>query len=188
MKVAPFLQLVAVSSAFVIPDEKLMLDVETKPRASHFDSPPSKSELLGNARDIVNGISHKAHDVFDQCSYKAQDLFDETTSTVSEGIELTRQALKNGYVDAQGFVQSAVDDEEVFGLDDILTPNHPERRRPGHGHKPNMTVYQLIANSKYTTKLAELINDYDDLVEALNSTKANYTGTSLCQGTPCSHF
>lgn len=38
-----------------------------------------------------------------------------------------------------------------------------------------MTVYQLIAGSKYTTKLAELINHYPDLVETLNSTKANVT-------------
>lgn len=41
--------------------------------------------------------------------------------------------------------------------------------------KSNQTVYQLISESKYTTKLAKLINKYDDLVETLNSTKANYT-------------
>ena len=38
-----------------------------------------------------------------------------------------------------------------------------------------MTVFQLIAESKYTTKLAKFISEYDDLVEALNSTSANYT-------------
>lgn len=38
-----------------------------------------------------------------------------------------------------------------------------------------MTVYELIAKSKYTTKLAKLINDYPDLVEALNGTEYNYT-------------
>lgn len=36
-------------------------------------------------------------------------------------------------------------------------------------------MYELINESKYTTKLAKLINEYDDLVEALNGTKANYT-------------
>jgi len=49
-------------------------------------------------------------------------------------------------------------------------PAHP----PQHG-EPNQTVYQLISESKYTTKLVKLINKYDDLVETLNSTKANYT-------------
>ena len=42
-------------------------------------------------------------------------------------------------------------------------------------HEPNQTIYQLIAGSKYTTTLAKLISEYDDLVEALNSTSANYT-------------
>ena len=44
-----------------------------------------------------------------------------------------------------------------------------------HHGKPNLTVYQLIAESKYTTKLAKLINEYPDLVKALNGTAANYT-------------
>ena len=38
-----------------------------------------------------------------------------------------------------------------------------------------MTVYELIAKSKYTTKLAALINDYPDIVDILNGTEANYT-------------
>ncbi|KAF2131138.1 FAS1 domain-containing protein [Dothidotthia symphoricarpi CBS 119687] len=55
-------------------------------------------------------------------------------------------------------------------------PHHgpPHHGKPHHG-KPNMTVYELISKSKYTTKLAKLIDKYDDLVETLNSTKANYT-------------
>ena len=49
-------------------------------------------------------------------------------------------------------------------------PHHP----PHHG-KPNLTVYELIAKSKYTTKLAKLIGEFDDLVELLNGTSANFT-------------
>ncbi|KAK5115130.1 hypothetical protein LTR62_001827 [Meristemomyces frigidus] len=56
-------------------------------------------------------------------------------------------------------------------------PHHgpPHHGPPHHGGPPNQTVYELINSSKYTTELAKLINKYDDLVEALNSTKANYT-------------
>ncbi|KAH7122294.1 FAS1 domain-containing protein [Dendryphion nanum] len=55
-------------------------------------------------------------------------------------------------------------------------PKPPHHKDPHHDHpKPNQTVYELISKSKYTTKLAKLIDEYDDLVEALNSTKANYT-------------
>jgi uncharacterized surface protein with fasciclin (FAS1) repeats len=52
-------------------------------------------------------------------------------------------------------------------------PHHPGHHRPHKHH--NLTVYQLIAGSKYTTKLAKLINEYPDLVETLNGTAANYT-------------
>ncbi|KAL1648139.1 hypothetical protein SLS58_002466 [Diplodia intermedia] len=41
--------------------------------------------------------------------------------------------------------------------------------------KPNQTVYELIAKSKYTTKLAKLINDDPELVKLLNGTTANFT-------------
>jgi uncharacterized surface protein with fasciclin (FAS1) repeats len=42
-------------------------------------------------------------------------------------------------------------------------------------HAIVLTYPQLINESKYTTKLAKLINEYDDLVKLLNGTKANYT-------------
>ncbi|OCL03393.1 FAS1 domain-containing protein [Glonium stellatum] len=54
-------------------------------------------------------------------------------------------------------------------------PHHRKPHHPPHHHKSNITVYELIAKSKYTTKLAKLINDDDDLVKILNGTKANYT-------------
>ena len=38
-----------------------------------------------------------------------------------------------------------------------------------------MTIYQLISTSKYTTKLAALISDDEELVSVLNGTAANYT-------------
>jgi uncharacterized surface protein with fasciclin (FAS1) repeats len=41
--------------------------------------------------------------------------------------------------------------------------------------KTSLTPKQLINESKYTTKLAKLINEYDDIVKLLNGTKANYT-------------
>lgn len=57
---------------------------------------------------------------------------------------------------------------------------HKDTKKPKKPHHPphgpsNKTVYELIASSKYTTKLAKLINEYPDLVETLNGTAANYT-------------
>lgn len=50
---------------------------------------------------------------------------------------------------------------------------HGGHKKP---HEPsNKTIYELIAESKYTTKLAKLINDEPDLVQLLNGTTANFT-------------
>ncbi|KAJ8610656.1 hypothetical protein MRB53_038435 [Persea americana] len=56
-------------------------------------------------------------------------------------------------------------------------PHHkkPHHGRPHHNHTVTKTVYELIAGSKYTTKLAKLISEFPDLVEALNGTAANFT-------------
>lgn len=47
-----------------------------------------------------------------------------------------------------------------------LDANHP----PKDGH--NLTIYQAISGCKYTSKFAELVDRYDDIVKLLNSTKA----------------
>lgn len=59
---------------------------------------------------------------------------------------------------------------------DIHTPEQlAHLAQSPHHHKPNLTVYELISKSKYTTKFAKLISEYDDLVELLNGTTANFT-------------
>merc|ERR1711881_545202 len=54
-------------------------------------------------------------------------------------------------------------------------PHHKKPHHPPHHGKPNKTIYELISESKYTTQLAKLINNDTELVEVLNSTKANFT-------------
>lgn len=54
-------------------------------------------------------------------------------------------------------------------------PHKGKPHHPPHHQKPNQTVYELISKSKYTTKLAKLINDDPELVKVLNGTAANYT-------------
>ncbi|KAK8166385.1 FAS1 domain-containing protein [Phyllosticta citrichinensis] len=86
----------------------------------------------------------------------------------------------------------------IFEDDDVPSPPPPpphhdgppnpdkhheknEKKGGKHGghkkpHEPsNRTIYELIAESKYTTKLAKLINDEPDLVQLLNGTTANFT-------------
>jgi len=53
-------------------------------------------------------------------------------------------------------------------------PRHGGKRRGHHGF-PNDTLYEVISKSKFHTKLFELIKEDSELVDLLNSTKANHT-------------
>jgi len=117
----------------------------------------------------------------------AQNLLDEAFGTVSDAFDQVKEDAKNIYskvhdagADVDAWLQgSSFDDSEIDFDEHHDHPHHPPHHgkphHPPHHEKPNRTVYELINESKYTTKLAKLINEYDDLVEALNGTKANYT-------------
>jgi len=117
----------------------------------------------------------------------AQNLLDEAFGTVSDAFDQVKEDAKNIYskvhdagADVDAWLRgSSFDDSEIDFDEHHDHPHHPPHHgkphHPPHHEKPNRTVYELINESKYTTKLAKLINEYDDLVEALNGTKANYT-------------
>jgi uncharacterized surface protein with fasciclin (FAS1) repeats len=54
-------------------------------------------------------------------------------------------------------------------------PKHGKPKHPHHYWTSNHTIYELISKSNYTTKFAELISNYSDIVDILNSTKVNHT-------------
>ncbi|KAF1929274.1 FAS1 domain-containing protein [Didymella exigua CBS 183.55] len=161
-RVVPFIPL---ASALVITEAEVF---EKLPKSNrHTESAKlSGKELLDNARDILDSTYYRVKD-------SAQDIY-------------TR--LHDATADVESWLEgSSFDDATInFGGDDHR-PHHPPHDGPPHygpphhggphdgDDKPNRTVYELINESKYTTRLAELINKYDDLVETLNSTKANYT-------------
>ena len=162
MKCSNILPLAALTSAFVIPDEQVMshVAVESKQQSkSLFDKLPSKDVLN---HDFENSVSHVV-----ECSRNA---FDEAVEFASGIVETASQTFDESSYDTNAWLAAELD-----SLDEHR--GHGGHKRHGrHGKKsPNMTVYQLISESKYTTKLAGLINEYDDLVQLLNGTAANYT-------------
>lgn len=173
-RVVPFIPL---ASALVITEAEVF---EKLPRSNrHIENAKlSGKELLDNA----------------------QDLLDDTFNRVKESTQDIYSRIHDAGADVESWLEgSSFDDATInFGggpghKPPPHSPPHdgpPGHGRPGHGpphrgephhpphhgdDKPNRTVYELINESKYTTKLAKLINKYDDLVETLNSTKANYT-------------
>lgn len=165
MKFSQILPFVAVSSAFVIPSEEVLNEIqyEDNHRGSgswYDDAVSTKDHLKEVVDEAVDASKHAWNDVVEYSSNVLDEAFDKATEA--------KDTVVDKYAETSSDVHSWLDTE----YDEIVdTLGH-------HGHhpsKPNMTVYQLIAESKYTTILAKLISEYDDLVEALNSTKANYT-------------
>lgn len=174
MKPFTLLSLAAVASAFVIPDaetaETLRLQVQDRSE-SIWDNIPSVQDIWNDAEEraikLAGCTRHKIDNAID-AAYETAVKYDEKFQSAFAG---------------EDWLASVEDDEDLVdrpphrgppghGPPDHHRPRHPPHR--GHG-PPNQTVYELISKSKYTTKLAELINDYPDLVDLLNGTKANYT-------------
>ena len=178
MKISHVVPFVALSTAFVIPDERVMSQLAVEPSStsnSIFNNLPSKEQLIREFENSFSGLLESA-----------TNAFDSTLESIVETAEFTPESFEEGYFDAKSWVTSNVledeDDEDDDGHKDRPGHKKPHHRRPHHGHRPhkghhnsNKTVYQLISESKYTTKLASLINEYDDLVELLNGTTANFT-------------
>ena len=171
MKFSHVLPLAALSSALVIPDEQVMSKVAIE---SHR-SPNSVFHKLPTKDGLVSKIEHS----FSKAACHTQNAIDQAFEVLSEKVETATQKIEASYFDTNSWLESSLDAlDEEDGEDHGHHGDHGRHgKHPHHGHphKPNMTVYQLITESKYTTKLAALINEYDDIVELLNGTTANFT-------------
>lgn len=157
-KLITVLPLAALSIAFVVPDQNVMslIAIEShQSSGSILNSLPTKDRILNEAEITSSKIAKCSKNAIDHAIEYAADAGHDFSRKLEETAANTKSWL----------------DSEYTSFD-----------RPGghghhghHGQKPNLTVYELIAKSEYTTKFAELINDYDDLVELLNGTAANYT-------------
>ncbi|KAI9842398.1 MAG: hypothetical protein M1838_003150 [Thelocarpon superellum] len=177
MKAALLLPLAALATAFVIPDEQVLsqLEIETQqPTYSILEEVPSKDELRKKVESTIADVVSRSKNVLDhafeavvEAGQHAKDRFQCMESMTA--------------FDPQAWLESSVENNPFSGIDEEW--DHPHKRphkgpHKGHRkphHKTNLTVYQLIAESKYTTKLAALINEDEDLVKILNGTEANYT-------------
>lgn len=153
MKFITVLPLAALSSAFVIPDQNVISQVAIeshKTSGSVFEKLPTNDRILTEIETTFSKVTKSSKNAIDHAIEYAAGAGHDLSRTLEETALSTKSWL----------------DSEYTSFD-----------RHGHGHhqKPNLTVYELIAKSEYTTKLAKLINEYDDLVELLNGTAANYT-------------
>lgn len=174
MKISIILPLAVGATAFVIPDKVTSEQLRLQPdQDSDFWSRlPSKDVVRSTVSSALSHAAQESRNVLDHALSVAVETGKETKNQI--------HCLKSwAGLTSQAWLDSA---EEMVALEDadgelqVSEDDHGHHGHHGHhDHKPNMTVYQLISESKYTTKLAKLINDDEGLVRVLNSTDANYT-------------
>lgn len=180
MRVLPVLSAAAVATAFVIPDQATLESLSLQDQAVEQPTEHPFWETAHKAENFWEDLEEE----FTKAANCAKHRFTEVVESVHD------TAVKYGEQFQDAFAGDAWLDSAEYDLDLIEEPPHhgpphhgpPGRHPPGkkpkhppHHHAPNETVYQLISRSKYTTKLAKAIDEFPDLVDLLNGTKANYT-------------
>ena len=168
MKLICLLPFTALSAAFVIPDEDVMSQIAIESHwtsDSIFDQPPTRKH-----------ITHKVESTFAHAVQSSKSILDQAITSAEETGHAVSQLCADTAFEAKSWLEQEYRSLGSHGGPEHGGPGHGHHGHHGpHGSKPNLTVYQLITESKYTTKLAALINEYEDIVELLNGTNANYT-------------
>ena len=155
MKLTNLLPLAALTTAFVIPDEQVMNQVAIEKHETSSDKVPLKDQVHNCLEDVFSNGLRASKNAFDEAFDQASEAGDKIAGKFDDAAANTKAWLESAST--------------------MFRDHHGHHSHHGHHGKPNLTVYQLIAESKYTTKFAKLINEYPDLVKALNGTAANYT-------------
>jgi hypothetical protein len=193
MKLLHFLPLAAAVSALVLPDEQILTEVSIE---DHHEHVPSNLEghYLEDLKDTFDELKGRLDDAIDSAKYFFDEVIDSASNAAPEVIEKIHSAaydvdswLSGDIFNDQSTIDLLAEDQPPSDLPEEDPPHHgpPKDGPPHHGHphhpphhsphKSNLTIYQLISKSKYTTKLAKLIDEDKELVELLNGTAHNYT-------------
>lgn len=172
-------------SAYVLPDADISRELPQKD--GFLESPQwpslSKAEAENSFKYWLNYAEARQEKYLGEVHGFLGNLVDTFENVADSATEYFKAAAENvhAYTTILREQQEGKDVCNFLGDDDTLE-GFDLARAPftaGHGghhhHKPNLTVYELISKSRYTTKLAELIDEFPDLVKALNGTEANYT-------------
>ncbi|USW48707.1 Putative FAS1 domain-containing protein [Septoria linicola] len=181
MKLSTVLLLAAVTSAFVLPSEQVLSELKIEDHHAHRqveswldEATHTKDEVLSSFKKHFDEVTESTKDAWKEISQSGKSVLDQAFEKAEETAESFGHTLEGAADDLQAYVEDS-DLFKAFEGDHEHPPHHRKPEHPPHHHKPNETLYQLISGSKYTTKLAKLISEYDDLVDALNSTSANFT-------------
>ncbi|KAH9817423.1 aurofusarin biosynthesis cluster protein S-like, partial [Teratosphaeria destructans] len=180
MKFSSVVPLAALSTAFVVPSEELLggLAIETPPRAEkggYSKGVEEKDWIIASVQKHDDEVTDTASPAWHPVSEGSTSALDQALDSASDLADTASKEIHDAAFDVESFFRTDGDDfDDTVDEPDAAPPRTPPHHPPRHG-PPNETVYELIAKSKYTTKLATLIHQYPDLVDTLNRTEANYT-------------
>lgn len=166
MRLSQVLPLLPLASAFVITEAGVFDNIEQTAKV-----------VIDRTQTVIKKTQSLLDDAFARAFDGARDITDEAYHKIHDS-----GCHVDGWLEGSSFEELQDPSEEPDH------PHPPHKRPPHHGpphhgrpshpphhEKPNQTVYELISKSKYTTKLAKLIDEFPELVDKLNGTKANYT-------------
>jgi hypothetical protein len=194
MKFINLLPLAVLSGAFVLPDDQVIsnIEIESRKRPDRSAKKPCPHHLLDSAKSVWRSSKHTLDDILGRVEKEAETIqskfpfehgFD-VDSWLESAIEANFDILDHpdhpgpphrgpGH-GPPGKGPHHGPPGKRPGKKPGKKPGHGPHHPPHHG-KSNSTIYELISKSKYTTKLAKIIDEDKDLVDLLNSTKANFT-------------
>ncbi|KAH1297919.1 hypothetical protein KXV81_006194 [Aspergillus fumigatus] len=166
MKLYCLWPVLSLCAAIVIPDEQVLSNI-AKPDTNKNSVDKDSTSLLSS---IESSVKDAANDF--------RNALDEALELASDAV--TTQRLQSGAFEAASWITNSFDhptDAEYLPQDLKQLPQYLHPRPPFPPHHPsfNKTIYELIKSSKYTTILAKIIDEDDELVQFLNSTDANHT-------------
>ncbi|KAI4863503.1 FAS1 domain-containing protein [Hypoxylon rubiginosum] len=142
------LPLVAAAAAVVIPDEATAKQLVLEAEQQAEKTASSAWDNLPTSDDIL---------------LSGKDALDDTLDAAERQAGKLNSMLRKIEVDTESGISDFFSD---------LTSGYGGPHHHGPPHSTNLTIYQSIHASNYTTKFASLVDDYPDLVEKLNSTSA----------------
>ena len=159
---------ITAAAAFIIPEDSVANEL--------------RIERNSDGVDLVDDVAHAAGDFWSATQKTFSHVLENSRNVLDKALAAVyEKASPRSWTDIPA--QSWLANPFAGSVADLLEGARGPTTFPhsGHGHhgdhcgKPNLTIYQMIHESKYTTKLAKLIDEEPDLVTVLNSTAANYT-------------
>lgn len=126
---------------------------------------------------VVPDPPHPARDEHEQNPLTSLDNEDigDASASLWDKIVHSGEDILSAFGDSVDYVSSSVD-SAASAFTELKHEIHEELadtfNNGGHDF-PDHTIYQLISESKYTTKFAKLVDEHKDIVKLLNSTSSH---------------